>query len=120
MIRQNSVLVFPYEPEHIVKIGDYITCTCYEDWKCDYLKKTVQRIWDTNEEFITYYLKKTERMPSISCPICLEDFKYLNRGSGLSICDTCLRVFCMNCVNNLASPTCPLCNDGQVENFKVL
>jgi len=115
---KNGVLIFPFKPEHIVRIGTHITCTCGKDWDCTFLKKTVQRIWDTNNSYTTYSLKYTDRMPSISCPICLQDYKWLDRGSELSICDSCSRVYCLSCVKQLSSSLCGYCRTGNLEKFE--
>jgi hypothetical protein len=117
--RKNGVLVFPYQLDHTVRIGDHITCSCREDWSCDFLKNTVQRLWDTNRDFPRDFLVYTSRMPPIRCPICFEDYKYLSRGSDLSICGTCLRVSCVECVMKLSSSQCPICQSGELEKFTV-
>src|SRR4051794_30459624 len=53
--RKNGVLIFCFL-NHTVRVGDHITCSCGQDWKCQYLRTVVGRIWDTDSTFTTSQL----------------------------------------------------------------
>lgn len=99
--------------EHLVRIGDYITCTCRGDLQCKALVRIVQKI------FINKDVKKEDLISPIGkmklkCPICLQTRLWKLRGADYCFCKRCLQPYDKDCIQDCIKHRilkCETCNE---------
>jgi len=113
-VANNDIWTFQFMFDHIVRIGDYVTCSCFKDLKCSAFSFTIKRIFplDSTNFLRTENFIYPSTLPPICCPICLEESKWINRGIIFCFCKQCLQPFHKKCISKAVAKNhtlCPYC-----------